>query len=129
VKEPVWLERDLVIEMQVQLIQEHGGMRGLRDESLLDAALARPLNRFAYGTPDIFELAAAYAFALAKTHAFVDGNKRIALAAADVFLQYNGYELIAEEAEAVAAFLDLAAGALTEEQLAGWFRTNAAPLR
>jgi death-on-curing protein len=126
--EPVWLEQDLVIEMQAQLINEHGGMPGLRDEALLEAALAHPLNQFADGSPDLFALAAAYAFGLAKTHVFVDGNKRIALAAADVFLQCNGDELTADEAETVAAFLDLASGALAEEQLAYWFRVNAARL-
>ena len=99
-------------------------MAGLRDEVLLDAALTGPRNQFAYGGPDLFDLAAAYAFGLARNHAFVDGNKRIALAAADVFLQGNGWELTADEAETVVAFLDLAAGELNEPQLASWFRAN-----
>jgi death-on-curing protein len=128
VNQPFWLDRALGLEMHALLIKEHGGRPGLRDEGLLDAALARARNKFAYDGPDLFDLAAAYAFGLARNHPFVDGNKRIALAAADVFLQCNGWELTSDEAETVVAFLDLAAGKLTEAQLASWFRANAQQL-
>ncbi|MBL8665320.1 MAG: type II toxin-antitoxin system death-on-curing family toxin [Candidatus Odyssella sp.] len=122
--EPVWLTRALVEAIQDQLITEHGGSHGLRDEGLLESALARAPNKNAYGAPSLAELAAAYAFGLCRNHAFIDGNKRIALAVADVFLQLNGHELVAPEAEAVVMTLELAAGACSESEYAAWIAAH-----
>jgi len=123
-KQPVWLDAVVLKAMHMELIAEHGGMPGIRDENLLQSALARPQNLFAYGSPTIFELAAAYGFGLAKNHAFVDGNKRIALAAAGVFLDVNGYDLTAPEPEAVATILGLASSDVTESAFALWIGSN-----
>ena len=106
-------------------IREHGGSPGVRDEGLLEAALARPQHKFAYGAKtDWATLAAAYAFGLAKNHGFVDGNKRVALMAAYVFLGLNGYDLNADEPEIVATIEGLAASSVTEAALAKWFRAH-----
>lgn len=124
--EAVWVDRPLVLALHQQLITEFGGATGVRDEGLLESALARPRNAAAYGAPTIFELAASYAFGIARNHPFVDGNKRTALAAADVFLQLNGHDLTAPEVEAVAVYRDLAAGEIGEAEVAGWLEANAA---
>ena len=100
-------------------------MGGIRDEGLLDSALARPRQLLAYGDPDIFELATAYAFGIVRNHPFVDGNKRTGFMAAYVFLRLHGYRLVAPEAEAVVAFQDLAAGEIDEAMLAKWIEANA----
>jgi len=126
--EPIWLAREIVTTIQGEMIAEHGGLSGVRDEGLLESALARPINLIAYGEPSLFELAAAYGFGLAKNHPFLDGNKRIALASIDVFLQLNGYELAATEVEAVAVIRDLAAGDFNEGELARWIEDKAIPL-
>jgi death on curing protein len=118
--EPRWLTRELVIAIQSELIAEHGGRARIRDEALLESALARPQNARAYGRPSLAELGAAYCFGLARNHPFVDGNKRTALAALDVFLLMNGHELDCPEPEAVHVILELAAGRLTEAELAAW---------
>ena len=122
--EPVWLTRALVEAIQDQLITEHGGSHGLRDEGLLESALARAPNLFAYGSPTLAELAAGYAVGLCRNHAFIDGNKRVALAVADVFLQLNGHELVAPEAEAVVMTRELAAGKCSEEEYAAWIAAH-----
>jgi len=124
VKRPAWLLRDLMVVLHEQMIATFGGAAGIRDEGLLDSALARPENRFASGKPTIFELAAAYAFALTKNHPFVDGNKRIGFAAAVVFLEMNGYIFEAAEADAVLRTLALAAGEMTDSDYAHWMKTN-----
>lgn len=124
-KEPVWLPRKLVVALHALAIKEFGGSHGIRDEGLLESALARPRHQVAYGEPSLFALAASYAFGLAKNHAFVDGNKRVAFAAIDVFLQLNGYELSASDVEATVVMQDLAAGALSEDDLARWIEVNA----
>src|ERR1700679_3728794 len=104
-------------------------MKGLRDESLLLSALARPQNLAAYGTPDVADLAASYAVGIARNHAFIDGNKRTALVvAAGVFLPLNGYKLIAGDGETVRVMLSVADGAMPEQDLALWFRNHSAPL-
>jgi death-on-curing protein len=123
VKRPTWLLREAVIVLHEQLAT-FGGSTGIRDEGLLDSALARPENRFTYGKPTIFELAAAYAFGLIKNHAFVDGNKRIGFTAAVVFLEVNGYIFEAAESDAVLRTLALAAGEMTESQYADWLKAN-----
>lgn len=122
-KEPAWVLRDVVIAVQQMLLAEHGGPPGIRDEALLDSALSRPQNLFSYsGHVSIFDLAASYSYGLALNHPFVDGNKRVALTTAAVFLELNSYSLNAPEAETVIAFEHLASGKLTEKQLAIWFQ-------
>jgi death on curing protein len=127
VTEPKWLSRDIVVAIHGELIAEHGGLSGVRDEGLLESALARANNRRAYAEPSRYELAAAYGFGLAKNHPFLDGNKRIALASIDVFLQLNGFALAASEVETVAVIRDLAAGEIDEDTLARWIEANASP--
>lgn len=122
-KQPVWVLRDVVIAVQQMLLAEHGGLSGIRDEALLDSALFRPQNLFTYTKPvSIFDLAASYSYGLALNHPFIDGNKRVALTVAVIFLELNGYTLNAEEADAVITFEHLASGQLTEQQLAFWFQ-------
>jgi death on curing protein len=124
VKRPAWLLRDTVIVLHEQLLATFGGAAGIRDEGLLDSALARPENRLAYGKPTIFDLAAAYAFGLVKNHPFVDGNKRLGFAAAVVFLEANGYLFEAAEVDAVLRTLSLAASEMTESDYAAWMKMN-----
>ncbi|MHB1093765.1 type II toxin-antitoxin system death-on-curing family toxin [Thiobacillus sp.] len=108
-------------------LAEHGGLPGLRDEGLLDSALARPLNLAAYGDPDVCELAACYCVGLAKNHPFVDGNKRAAFLALGLFLYSNGQRLTATQAEATLAVLSVAASEWDEATLAGWLHERTAP--
>lgn len=122
--EPIWLTVDLVLSIHDEQLREFGGPSGLRDRGLLESALARPLNKFGYGTDDIAELAAAYAFGLSRNHAFVDGNKRIAFLAMVTFLGLNGIEFLVPETEAVVMMVAVAAGEVDEESLARWIRDN-----
>jgi len=109
---------------QEQLV-EHGGSDGLRDEGLLDSALAKPHNVFAYSdSPDLSRLAASYAFGIARNHAFLDGNKRTALVVSLTFLRLNGWEVEATREEIYLTFLHLADGSLTEDELAAWFASH-----
>ena len=124
-KEPVWVRRDVVLAFHEQLLAEHGGSAGIRDEGMMDSALGRPENLFAYGKPSLFDLAAAYAFGLVKNHPFVDGNKRIGFATAALFLDLNGQHFIAPEVEAVLNTLALAAGKMSEAAYAAWLKANA----
>lgn len=103
-------------------LAEHGGDVGIRDQGLLDSAIARPVNLSGYGEPDVADLAAAYAFGIAQNHPFVDGNKRTAAVMSEAFLMLNGYELTATDAELVVAFVALAGGDLSEVEMADWFR-------
>jgi death-on-curing protein len=119
--EPVWLRLDAILAAHDDQLAEHGGGVGMRDQGLLESALARPRNLFAYGEASPAKLAAAYAFGIARNHPFVDGNKRTALVAAEGFLGLNGFDLTATDVECVGVFLSLAAGEVTEEQLADWF--------
>jgi death-on-curing protein len=122
-----WVDRLVVEAVQFDLVREHGGMPGLRDEHALEAALARPLQRRAYHPDaDLAELAAAYGHGLATGHPFHDGNKRIAFVTMAVFLELNGVELKSDEPEVVTEMLGLAAGETTEDQLASWVRTRTA---
>jgi death-on-curing protein len=123
---PVWIPEAAVLAMHAELLQEHGGLDGLVDENALGATLARPQQLEYYSNPAVTlsQLAAAYGFGFAKNHCFSDGNKRIALVAVDVFLQMNGYELIASEVDAAVTFQALAAGELDENQLAEWIAGN-----
>ena len=124
--EPRWLEVDLVLAIHDMQIAEHGGGAGVRDPGLLESALTRPLNLAAYGAPETCALAAAYAFGIARNHPFIDGNKRTALVACELFLDLNGVELKADDAACVAMFLNLAAGDVSEETLTDWLRANSA---
>jgi death-on-curing protein len=123
----VWIDAAVVGAIHEEQLAEHGGATGLRDPALLEAALARPLNLDAYGTPDACDLAAAYAFGIARNHAFVDGNKRTALVVAETFLVLNGHELTASDAECVSAMLALAGGDMDAETFAAWLRANVQP--
>lgn len=123
-----WIEKAVVLAIHEEQLEEHGGGTGLRDEGLLDSALARPENLAAYGEPDVAELAASYAFGIAKNHPFVDGNKRTAAILARLFLVLNGHDVEVSEGEVVITFLALAAGEIGEEELAGWLRENLKPL-
>lgn len=122
-----WLDRRLVVSIHLKQIQRHGGGHGTRDEGLLASALARPQNLAAYEEPAAFDLAGSYAFGIARNHPFIDGNKRTAFVASVVFLEMNGQQFIADQAEAAVVFIRLAAGAFSEAELAEWFRRNTAP--
>ena len=122
-RKPAWVLPEVVMAVHQMLLAEHGGALGIRDETLLESALNRPRQRFDYADdPSIFDLAASYCYGLANNHPFVDGNKRIALTIASLFLEINGYSLNAPEPDAVVTIEDLAAGNLTEEDLSNWFR-------
>jgi death on curing protein len=123
-KRPVWLLKDTVLALHERLLADFGGSAGLRDEGLLDSALARPENLFAYGTPSVFDLAASYAFGLVKNHPFIDGNKRVGFAAALVFLEINGRRFQASEADATIQTLGLAGGAVNEAAYSTWLKAN-----
>lgn len=123
-KTPVWIYRETVLTLHEQLLAAFGGSVGIRDPGLLDSALARPENLFAYAKPDVFGLAASYGFGLVKNHPFVDGNKRTAFAVAVLFLEVNGYRFEAGEADATVRTLALAAGDLHEADYAAWLKAN-----
>lgn len=125
--EPVWLSRALISAIHDEQIAEHGGSPGLRDEGLLESALARPRNLAAYGEPDLAALAAAYAFGLVRNHPFVDGNKRTAFVAAELFLDLNGQDLVASDEDCVTAMLSLAAGETSEAEFAAWLGARSRP--
>nr|WP_099559001.1 type II toxin-antitoxin system death-on-curing family toxin [Hartmannibacter diazotrophicus] len=120
--EPVWLTREIVEAIHDEQLAIFGGPSGLRDAGALESALGRPLNRFAYQGGDLADLAAAYAFGIARNHPFVDGNKRAAFLSLIVFLGLNGFDFLAPEADAAAIILSLAAGEVEEEGLARWIR-------
>ncbi len=122
--EPVWLSTDLVIAIHDEQLRIFGGPPGIRDQGLLESALARALNKRAYGTDDLAELAAAYGFGLSRNHAFVDGNKRIAFLAIVTFLGLNDIDFLVPEADAVVIMLGVASGEVSEESLARWIRDN-----
>ncbi len=119
-----WIDRRALLLLHDESIAEHGGAPGIRDEGLLDSALARPLNLAAYGEPDWAALAAAYGVGLAKNHPFVDGNKRSAFLAIGLFLAINGRRLQVGQAEATLTMLAVAAGTLDEAGLAAWLRDH-----
>jgi death on curing protein len=122
--EPLWITYDQAIAMHAKQLRRFGGGVGLRDEGLLRSALERPVNKFQYEGAELPELAAAYAFGLAKNHAFVDGNKRIAFMTMLIFLRKNGIRFAADPAHATAIILALAAGEVSENSLARWLRDN-----
>jgi death on curing protein len=124
VKDPIWLSDEFVLALHQEMLAEFGGADGVRDEGLLDSAINRPQNLFAYETPNIFALAASYAFGIIGNHPFIDGNKRTGFMAAYVFLERNGWELKASEPDATAATLALASKTMSEKDYAEWLKTN-----
>jgi death on curing protein len=122
--EPVWLTRQIVIAIHDEQLAIHGGASGLRDAGMLESALDRPKNKWSYENAEIAELAAAYAFGIARNHPFVDGNKRTSLLALYTFLGVNGVDFDVPEAEAATMILSLAAGEVSEESLTRWIRDN-----
>ncbi len=125
-QEPNWLERKVVLDAHTAQLRAHGGLLGVRDPGALDSALDRPQNVFVYtrNAVDLAALAAAYAFGIARNHPFVDGNKRTALVACQVFLIDNGCDIVATQAEKYDTFLRLGAGELAEGDLAVWLRAR-----
>jgi death on curing protein len=125
IPEPNWLDTEAVITFHYENLQRFGGPEGIRDMTLLESALARPINKHAYASEfDLAGLAAAYAFGIARNHPFVDGNKRAAYVAMEVFLLINGFALELDEDDAITTFRALAAGDLSEDQLATWIRNH-----
>mgnify|MGYP001287993955 CR=1 FL=1 len=122
----VWLTVELVVAIHGEQLRLFGGPEGIRDRGLLESALGRPMNKHLYEATDLADLAAAYAFGIARNHPFVDGNKRAALLSLIVFLGLNGVDFVVPEPEAVVAIQSLAAGTLTEEGLALWIRDRIA---
>ena len=121
---PRWISKQAVPAIHERLLAEHGGAAGLRDEALLDAALAGPENHYAYEQADVLRVAAAYAYAITQNHLFTDGNKRVALTVAGVFLELNGYRLEASEPDAAQATRALASREITELEFAVWLRAS-----
>lgn len=119
-----WLDAALIHAVHEEQLAEHGGGSGVRDANLLASALARPEQLAHYGKPDAAELVASYSFGISRNHPFVDGNKRTAFVALELFLALNGFELVASDADCVVNMLDLAAGNLPEADLANWIRNN-----
>lgn len=119
-----WISRQALELLHGESLAEHGGAPGLRDEGLLESALARPINLAAYEEPDVAALAACYGVALAKNHAFVDGNKRAAFLSVGLFLALNGYRLKATQVEATLTMLSMAASEINEERFAEWIRAH-----
>jgi death on curing protein len=126
--EPRWVAEKTILAIQSQQLAIYGGATGIRDAGLLASALERPRNRWTYGETDLCQLAAAYAFGIAKNHPFIDGNKRTAFLVAVLFLSKNGLDLTAPEAEAAVAILQLASGELSEAGLAAWIAANVQPV-
>jgi death-on-curing protein len=124
VTKPEWLEVDIVLDIHAEQLAIFGGGDGIRDLGLLESALARPLNKFAYGETDLAALAAAYAFGIARNHPFVDGNKRAAFGSMIVFLGLNNIDLDVPPQDATAIILEVAAGEIDEDGLARWLRDN-----
>lgn len=125
-KEPVWLNREDVLAIHDMMLSQHGGLAGVRDEGLLDSALARPKNLFAYGAPMPAKLAASYAAGIIRNHPFLDGNKRTGFMLAATFLEINGLTFHATEESVVKTTLALAAGKLSEARYAEWLNKNSA---
>src|ERR1700704_1784548 len=122
--EPEWLDTDIVLDIHAEQLALFGGGDGMRDLGLLESALARPLNKFAYGETDLAALAAAYAFGIARNHPFVDGNKRAAFGSMIVFLGLNDIDFLVAPESATAIILSLAAGEVSAESLTRWIRDN-----
>jgi len=122
--EPVWLDVEILIDLHAEQLALYGGPDGIRDQGILESALGRPVDKFAYRETDIAALAAAYAFGIARNHPFVDGNKRAAFGAMIVFLGLNGMDFLVPPENATAMILALAAGEVNEDGLTRWIRDN-----
>jgi death on curing protein len=120
----LWLSQAVIVAVHDAQLATHGGGMGVRDQSLLESALARPENLAAYGTPDAADLAAAYGFGISRNHAFIDGNKRTGFVAAEMFLILNGYRLAADDTNSALTMLAVSAGDITEAEFAAWIRLN-----
>jgi death-on-curing protein len=125
--EPVWITREIILAIQSSLIARFGGLGGIRDDGLLESALARPEQLFHYGTPTLIDLAATYAEGIVKNHPFLDGNKRAGFMAAYTFLAANGLQLVAPEEEAVVHTLALAASKIAAAEYAAWLARSVEP--
>lgn len=123
--QPIWLSEKIVKAIHIDQIRQHGGSEGIRDENLLSASLARPKHLFNYSNPSLWELAAAYGFAITKNHPFIDGNKRTAFMAMYVFLGLNNYDLDVQQSEVVLMMEKLASGEESQESLAVWLQNYA----
>jgi death-on-curing protein len=124
VQEPIWVDASVVLAVNDEQLAEHGGTSGVRDPGLLESALARPRNRYAYDKASLHALAASYAHGIAKNHPFMDGNKRTSLVIAELSLNLNGIELTASDEAVVMTWLKLAAGDISEIGLEDWIREN-----
>ncbi|MBL8363489.1 MAG: type II toxin-antitoxin system death-on-curing family toxin [Rubrivivax sp.] len=123
----VWIDPAVVRAVHEEQLVEHGGAAGVRDEGLLESALARPRHLAQYGDPDVAALAASYAYGIARNHPFIDGNKRTAFVAAELFLALNGSSLVADDGDCVLTMLGLAAGDIDEAAFATWLRRHLVP--
>lgn len=125
---PRWINKKALLLLHEESLSHFGGRRGIKDDGLLESALARPQNLLAYNPEaDIFVLAASYAYGLARNHAFVDGNKRAAFLSIGIFLAINGYALKADQVDAIQTITALAAGSIEEKDIAAWIRENSRP--
>lgn len=122
--EPQWILEQTAFGIHSEQIAEHGGAKGVRDHTLLQSAMDSPKNLWSYGNANIFQLAAAYAYKICNNHPFNDGNKRTSYVVSILFLEINGYELVAADQDCVTTWLDLAQGIMTEEDLASWLQVN-----
>ena len=123
----IWIDPAVLSAVHDEQLLEHGGAAGVRDAGLFESALARPRHAASYGDPDAAALAAAYGYGIARNHPFIDGNKRTAFVAIELFLDLNGQELRADDAECVMTMLAVASGALSEDALATWIRQHSGP--
>jgi death on curing protein len=127
--EPIWIDKPEVLVAHSRQLAEHGGADGIRDESLLDSALGKPRNVFAYDDSATLErLAASYAFGIARNHAFIDGNKRTAAVVSLGFLRLNGRRIVASQEDVYFTYLNLAGGSLSEDELTAWLTSHAVPI-
>jgi death-on-curing protein len=127
--EPIWVPNRAVYIIHDRQIARHGGASGLRDEGLLQGALQRPINKWQYENSNTFGCAAAYAFGVAKAHAFVDGNKRTAFVTSVTFLRLNGWHFVTEPVEGVTFMEDLASGAVSEESFRNWLEQSSTKIK
>jgi death-on-curing protein len=123
----IWLDAQVLRAVHEEQLAEHGGSAGVRDEGLFESAVMRPQQLAHYGEPDVADLAAAYGYGLARNHPFIDGNKRTAFVAVELFLLCNGWTLAADDAACVLTMLAVASGSLDEEAFAGWIRLHQRP--
>ena len=122
-----WLDLDIILDVQAEQLALFGGADGVRDQGLLESAMARPVNKHGCGETSLAARAAAYAFGIARNHPFVDGNKRTAFVAAELFLMLNGHELAADDAACVLTMLAVASGDMGEDAFAAWIRSHLQP--